>query len=250
MQKYNLNERLEEWLRQQGYPLEMRVAQFFNQRGWFFHHSRRYKDPILEKEHEIDLIAFYDDPAKKSPFHAHFVIECKWTPQKPWILFTSTRQTVTFMGYLRSTPMTDTATNAIKPLTLEDILDFPLYSNVKEGYSIVQAFSERSAIDAAYSAVQTVINAADYFARWMSQKSEHSIIFIPTIILDGELFQCSLADDSNVSIEELESGFMIYKAANEIRSVYIVRETGLSAFFDTAEVTFQSLRSKLKRKKI
>ena len=56
-----LLKRVEDWLRDQGYPLEMRTARVFRRRGWFLHHSRRYKDPTLGKEREIDVLAFYDD---------------------------------------------------------------------------------------------------------------------------------------------------------------------------------------------
>lgn len=87
----DLQTKVEDWLREQGYPLELRTARTLRRQGWHLHHSRRYKDPILGKEREIDLLAFYDDrgadPAPR--IHGHFVIECKWTPKKPWVLFTA-----------------------------------------------------------------------------------------------------------------------------------------------------------------
>ncbi|HYX71478.1 MAG TPA: hypothetical protein VE732_01800 [Nitrososphaera sp.] len=249
MDNSDLQARLKEWLMTQGYPLEMRTAQIFHRRGWFFHHSRYYKDPIMGKEREIDLIAFYDDPARTNRIHGHFVIECKWTPKKPWVLFTAARHSLNSIGHFSSTPMTRTAAQAVKDLDPKDILEFPLFSGVEEGYSIVQAFSNSVAVDAAYSAVQSAVSAADYFAHRMSEKTKHRIIYVPTIILDGELFRCSLTNEGGVLVEQADIGFLIHKTtADEMnRGVHIVRESALLKFIDRAEMTFQSLRRILRK---
>jgi hypothetical protein len=188
MANSDLQENLEEWLRTQGYPLEMRTAQRFHQRGWGFHHSRHYRDPVLGKEREIDLIAFYDDPAIGPQIHGHFVIECKWTPKKPWVLFTSTRPSLTPLGHFRATPMTKTAVTAVKALTSENVGKFSLYSGFEEGYGIVQAFSRDGAVDAAFSAVYEAINAADYFAQSMSEKTKHPFFMYPRLLLTAICF--------------------------------------------------------------
>jgi hypothetical protein len=213
----DLQANLEEWLRTQGYPLEMRTAQVFHQRGWFLHHSRRYKDSTLGKEREIDLIAFYDDTVKKrSHIHGHFVIECKWTPKKPWVLFTAATRTLTHIGYFRSTPMTQAADLAFESLTSE-------------------------------SAVQSVVSAADYFAQSMGEKTKHSIVYVPTIIIDGELFRCSLNSSGDVSLQQIDMGVLIHRMAGvSSRCVHIVRESALDQFIDCAENTFQSLRKYLR----
>jgi hypothetical protein len=246
----DLQPRVEDWLKLQGYPLEMRTAQTFQQRGWFLHHSRRYKDPILGKEREIDILAFNDDADINSPIHAHFVIECKWTPGKPWVLFTSVWQTLTPLGHFRSTPMTTYATQATEGLISQDIVDLPLFSGLKEGYAIVQAFSKDAAVDAAYSALQASVNAADFFAKQMSEEAEHSIIYIPTLVLDGDLFRCSLTKDGDVTVQQVDIGCLIHHTADGSRCIHIVRESALRKFIDLAEATCESLRSTLRKRRI
>jgi hypothetical protein len=247
MEKSELQENLEKWLRTQGYPLEMRTAQRLHQRGWTFHHSRHYKDPMSGKEREIDLLAFYDDPARSSRIHGHFVIECKWTPKKPWVLFTSALPSLTPLGHFRATPMTQTAVNAVDRVSSQGVEKFSLYFGFEEGYGIVQAFTKDAAVDAAFSAVHAVVSAADYFAQSMSEKTKHSIIYVPTVIIDGSLFSCCLNGDGEVSIRELDIGFMIYKSATTSlsRCIYIVRDSALTKFIDRAEATFKSLRKTL-----
>jgi len=243
-----LQTKLEDWLREQGYPLEMRAARTFQKRGWFLHHSRRYKDPNLSKEREIDLLAFNDDPTKR--VHGHFVIECKWSPQKPWVLFMATQQSLNPAGHFNSTPSTASITKEIQSLKSEDVSAFPLFAGIQEGYALVQAFSKDAAIDAAYSAVQGAIAAADYFARDMSETTSHRIIYVPTVLLDGDLFRCSLSENGDVTVQPLEIGVLLYNTADYSRCVHIVRESALEKFIDNAEMTFKLLRSILAKKQI
>jgi hypothetical protein len=245
-----LQAKVEAWLKDQGYPLEMRTARAFQARGWFLHQSRRYRDPSLGKEREIDLLAFNDDPATSSRINGHFVIECKWTPQKPWVLFTATLQSLTSIGHFLSTPMTSTAAAAVRELDIDDISGFPLFSGIVEHYAIVQAFSRDAAIDAAYSAVHAAVTAADFFANWMSKSTQHSILYLPTVVLDGELFQCSLGEDGEASVRPLDMGCIIHHTADDNRLVHVVRESALDKFIDRAEATFKSLRIAVKRKPV
>lgn len=248
MSEPTLQLKVESWLREQGYPLEMRTAQVFKQRGWFLHHSRRYKDPNLGKEREIDLLAFNDDRAPDPKIHGHFVIECKWTPAKPWVLFAASQQTLTAVGHFTSTPMTTLAEKAVAHLKSGHISKFPLFANLEEGYALVQALSKDEAINAAYAAVQGVIAAADFFAQDMSKSGSHRIIYVPTVILEGELFRCSLAENGGTRVQPLGVGALIHKTADRHwRCVHIVRESALNTFIDHAEITFKVLRSTLQR---
>jgi len=254
MEKSELQKKVERWLTEQGYPLEMRTARTFKRRGWFLHHSRRYRDPNLGKEREIDVLAFHDDPSKTSKIHGHFVVECKWTPEKPWVLFTSELQSQTPFGHLMSTPMTESARRSVERLLPEDVSNLPLFSDIKEGYAIVQAFRKEAAIDAAYSAVQAAIGAADFFARSMSNKTSHSILYIPTVVLDGELFRCTLEEGAEVSLQQSDIECLIYDLAENptmsATCVHIVRESVLNKFIDLAEISFSSLRAALKQRRL
>lgn len=252
MEKSELQKSVEDWLREQGYPLEMRTARAFGRRGWFLHHSRRYTDPILGKEREIDVLAFYDDHREidgKSQIHGHFVIECKWTTKKPWVLFASQQEALTPIGHFMSTPMTASAARIVKPLESKDVSSFPLFAGLEEGYAIVQAFSKDAAIDAAHAGVHAVISAADFFARQMSEVSGHGIVFVPTLVLDGELFRCRLSEGGDVSVQPVDIACLLYHSAGNPRStcVHVIRESSLETFIDRAERTFDALRAATER---
>lgn len=236
------------WLKEQGYPLEMRTARVFKRRKWFQHQGRHYVDPTSGKEREIDVLAYLDDPDESAPIHGRLVIECKWTPKKPWVLFSSEQQALTPDGHLFSTPMTDTFFESVVQRT--DASHLPLFSDIREGYALVQAFSRDSAIDAAYSAVQGAASAAEFFAQNWSGPPKNFMLFIPTVVLDGELFRCSLTSEGEVLLEETEIGCLVYMPANNPRRtstcVHIVRESALDKFIDLTEETFSALRNLVK----
>lgn len=243
----NSQESVEAWLKKQGYPLEMRTARAFSRRGWFLHHSRRYRDNVSGKDREIDLLAFCDDPSPKNGIHGHFVIECKWSQKKPWVLFTSEQQSLNSIGHVLSTAMTSEMVSDALLLDNAEIVRLPMFSDIREGYGIVQAFAKDQAIDAAHTAVVTVSNAANFFAKDMSGQG-HSIFFIPTVVFEGELFSCSLDGDANVVVKPLEIGVLLHtstddEGSNRGRSlVHIVRESALEMFIDRAEATFERIR--------
>lgn len=249
MSKSDLLISVEKWLKEQGYPLEMRVAQFFLHHAWLLHHSRRYNDPITGKEREIDILAFNDDSANNSRFHGRLVIECKWTSKRPWVLFDSSRS-ITSYGYLRSSAMNKTATKKIDNLFKQGFLShdlsdgFPLFSSYKECYTVVQALRKSNTNDVAYSAVESAVNAADFFA---DQSSEHCFIYIPTVIIDGELCQCNLNEKGDISVHEIDIGLLIHHRSDYPRCVYIVRESGLTRFVDFVDTTLNSIRAVLKK---
>jgi len=255
MENPELQMKVQDWLRQEGYPLEMRTARVFRQRRWFLHHARRYKDQTLGREREIDLLAFYDDKEKDplSRIHGHLVVECKWTADKPWILFTSEQQALTPIGHFHSTPMTDTAARAVEQLESQDVSTFPLFDGLEEGYAIVQAFSNGEAEDEAFAAAGAVIRAADFFARDMSASTTHPIVYVPIIVLDGELFRCSLTESGDVSVTPSDFGCLVQHAAENPKigttCVHVIRESVLGMFIDRTETTFNSLRAVLRNRR-
>ena len=255
MEDSHFQKRVEDWLKEQGYPLELRTARTIRKRGWSLHHSRRYKDPVLGKEREIDILAFYDDRDENRAFriHGQLVIECKWTTKKPWVLFTSEGRALTDLGIFVSTPMTDRALGTARGLNDDDISSFPLFANLDESYGIVQAFSKDAAVDAAHSAVHSAISAATSFARDMSASTSHSIIYIPTVVIDGELFRCSLSEEAEVSVQPTDMGSLIYDSTENAMvnatCIHVVRESALEKFIDRAAATFDALRAMVKQRR-
>ena len=86
-EKMSLESQIEKWIKEEGYPLEMRVKKKFSDKTDFdLRHSWYYQDPESDTSREIDIVCTATDAYGLSELN--FVLECKGT-SKPWVLFTS-----------------------------------------------------------------------------------------------------------------------------------------------------------------
>jgi len=81
-----LTEKIIEWLKTTGFPLEMEAASAFRAAGFDVRQSATFPDPQSDKGREIDVLA--QDPDIIGVIEISFVIECK-SSSKPWVVFTS-----------------------------------------------------------------------------------------------------------------------------------------------------------------
>jgi hypothetical protein len=56
----NLEDSVRKWLDDQGYPLEMKVAEALRNAGIGWDHGRVYEDPSTNKVREIDVMGYLD----------------------------------------------------------------------------------------------------------------------------------------------------------------------------------------------
>lgn len=84
----HLENKISDWLKKHGYPLEMTVAHALQNAGYYVIPSASYKDPDTDIVREIDLTAQRHCGIDKPVFfQVACTIECKLSPDKPWILF-------------------------------------------------------------------------------------------------------------------------------------------------------------------
>ncbi len=86
--KNDLKVKVADWLKKEGYPLEMKVADIFRRNGFGVDQSSYFIDPETGKMREMDVIATAIDKYT-SNINISWVIECKSSKKYPWILFTS-----------------------------------------------------------------------------------------------------------------------------------------------------------------
>src|SRR5260370_33584405 len=85
-----LPDKILDWLRGEGYPLEMRVASVFRSLGFRVDQGTYYQDPQSSDLREIDLVvSIQDDRTTGILMRVNYVIECKSSRTAPWVLFTS-----------------------------------------------------------------------------------------------------------------------------------------------------------------
>ncbi|MFF9676780.1 hypothetical protein ACF1GS_34740 [Streptomyces eurythermus] len=259
----SLTAKLQAWLASQGYPLEMRVAREFKSRGIRVTSSDYYLDGESGDYREIDILARIpiSDLASLGDEVAAFlcpVIECKSAPGKPWILFeggadlhpvASVSQRFVldeasphWRRYARKTHQSKAP--LAESLPLFDIGPDPAYSAVRSSLG-------KSREDAAYGAMVSVTKAANAVANMYPHRGNMALhVAVPIIVVDSPIFNCKLDESSEVKLEPVERGTIVWrKAASQTRAIHsiitIVSESALPDLCDDIAKTASHLRRSL-----
>jgi hypothetical protein len=258
----HLEDRISDWLKTHGYPLEMVVAYTLQNAGYYVVPSASYRDPDTGALREIDLTAQrhcgIDEPVV---FQVACTIECKLSPDKPWILFMPHSREDRFVPF-------DTLASIITVRFLEEIYENPDLENIRlktenlrllqpkyVAYGIVRAFTSPKDIDIPYNAALSALKAAvhrislaDDETNRRSTRPICTIVF-PAVVTDARLFQCYLNRDEQLEINEISYCQMELKAGVQNATVYaplisIVNRMAVTQFVadlnEAAEILMQT----------
>src|SRR5262249_24084840 len=85
----DLKSKVAAWLDKEGYPLEFRTANSFRRAGFRVRQSEYVRAEDGDKVREIDVAASKTWRLDKPMLRVYHVVECKWTKDKPWVVFSS-----------------------------------------------------------------------------------------------------------------------------------------------------------------
>lgn len=208
----DIQAKIEEWLTKEGYPVEFATAEAFAQHGFTVLQGRFFRDPKEGKVRELDVVASTAKQFEDTSIGISHIIECKWSRDKPWIVFTSAHTTLSPSTCIEHTIGSLLGVAAIwceagkRDLHGTDTFSAP----ARGGFGGRQAFS--SGNDTFYAAMQSVISAAaqltaehDEYGRLPGNLPATAVIGLPVIVVDGLIFECSFdADQSNLNLREAE----------------------------------------------
>jgi hypothetical protein len=215
----DLLKKIEIWINREGYPFEMRVAQAFRKAGFIVTQSEFYKDPVTGLQRELDIVATVQKSSLTPNFilRLEFPIECKVTSEKPWLLLCSPEHDLADPGCVAQRYSSRAGIEVLSKLAqrreLRESNLFRLQPPV--GYSLVQALGNENK-DAAYSAIHAMSNALQSMAtNWDEHPHRTDVveIMIPTIVLSGRLFHCSLLEEGNINVSEITRGTLAWRHA-------------------------------------
>lgn len=197
--KKDLHQKVSDWLAEEGYPLEFRVAHAFRAAGFRVRQGIRIPDSKTGKAREIDVIALKSFKLEEVTFYFASLIECKWSKNKPWVLFSS--ETDQTHGYsvlfsLSSSFVADVVTHILA--SDEDLSNDPYLKELQQTtYGGRVAFTKENDMDLFYSTVQSVISKSVLVAKiddpdiLGNSIPEYGSIVFPIIVVNGELFEAS-----------------------------------------------------------
>ncbi len=77
-----LKEKVENWIAQEGYPLEFQTAHVFRNSGFWVLQGHYVKDEKNNQVREIDVLAISDKDLNGILLRIEHIIECKWILKK------------------------------------------------------------------------------------------------------------------------------------------------------------------------
>ena len=85
----NLHSKVIEWLNREGYPIEFAAASIFRRYKFRVFQGYYVRDIDSDAAREIDILASKTASSRDYLVRAYHVVECKWSQDKPWVIFTS-----------------------------------------------------------------------------------------------------------------------------------------------------------------
>jgi hypothetical protein len=204
-----LENKVRAWLDEQGYPLEMRVACAFRRAGFRVRQSDYYRDPTTNAQREIDVVAHIDREIEGRLVRVQFMIECKLSRSKPWLMFCSSDLRLAPPARVAQRTATRRAAVFLEGFAQrKNIQDLDLFRVTEPAaYGATQAFTTGN--DVVYMAL-TSVGAAVTAEAQEAGELEYAFFF-PVVVVEGKLFSCVLQDDASISVTETSRGTLLWR---------------------------------------
>ncbi|MFG1891838.1 hypothetical protein ACGFIR_28700 [Micromonospora sp. NPDC049051] len=250
-----LKAKLQQWLSNQGYPLEMRTAQAFREIG-NVRQSDYYYDSESACHREIDVVVSMISNARSRMewLDVLLCIEAKSGTDKPWVLFCGERvpplhpvaQVVQRFTSPAAREWIEAAAHSheVRALPLLTIEEHP-------GHNLIKATlgPNQQREDIAYKAIISAVKAA----HWETTRkdiyptlNEISVIAFPVIVIDAPLFKCDIDEAGGLRLWRVDAGTLIWHnnvvpSAPPHTIVHVVTEAGIQEYARQASETSRGL---------
>lgn len=264
-QPKDLETKLAEWVKQEGFPFEMRVARAFQKAGFLITQSDYYKDPTTSASREVDVTALMNFYIKPIVIRVEFLIECKSSKNKPWVVFCGEQEELEAPAWVANRFASRAGLKILCDYAgskeFQSLSLFRLRAPV--GYGLQQASIDgknNHNQDVAYAAMCGVGNAArasaDYFRDHLDASKILEFQF-PVIAIEGRLFECRLSDNEEIEIKEVSFATLLWNnpIATPVHTLIDVRTDGsISSFaaecFHGTQQLLELLSEKVLRTKV
>jgi len=233
-----MTQKIAEWLKKQGYPLEMEVAQTFRQAGFDVSSSEYYIDRQELKPREIDVLASLSTTIGGVLFQVTYVVECKSAKDSPWICFPSQGSArESSVGFLARIATREGRRALIELSVNPDVTTTSLLGLPdRHAYGITNAFKENNK-DIPYGALRAARGAAEALVAYSDemQKSPEKVGYVciafPLVVTSAPLFTASLGADGELDITAVEHETILRTGFDtEYSVVEVVTASALPAY--------------------
>lgn len=205
-------EKVAEWLSNEGYPLEFSTANVFRKNGFQVHQGYYVQDVQSETPREVDVLAQMTIHLEKSFLRTCYIVECKWSGDKPWVVFTSPQHHIAPSACVTQTIGSETGETILWSLAGDKLIQSLDTFNTPDcpGFNGRQVFSKGN--DTFYCAMQSVASSANSLAkdynrgnRTLQATLHLAIVIFPVIVIEGLLFTASYNEQTKkIDLENSE----------------------------------------------
>lgn len=206
-----LIERVTVWVKSEGYPTEFRTANTFRKHGFHAQQGYYVDTEKQDAKREIDVLADATVDTGFGFLRVSYVVECKWSNEKPWIIFTSPSNRKSPSAIIAQTISSELGSAVMWVVAgNERITSLKMFSTPdRGGFGGRQSFSKGA--DHFYSSIQSVVGNSISYADWYNRhrvKREmptSCVLVFPVIVVEGDLFECYFENDaSDVSLTQVD----------------------------------------------
>lgn len=196
MTDQELQAKIHNWLKEQGYPLEYATARAARRAGFGVFQSITYlvDGGDTAKAREVDVVARY--PSEEDDHFVGLVVECK-TGEKPWLVLT-----------VDAGATARVQSDALIHANVKDELRVPACTGwtvpARRGFGLVQALRKLNEADTAYQALAGVVSAARGVAADRGADEVSPALLVPVVVVSGALYQLGYGEDGTELLEPVE----------------------------------------------
>jgi hypothetical protein len=187
------------------------VAFEFKRNGYNVIQSDYYFDQESKSNREIDVKAFVQRMIQRVLFRISFIVECKLSKDKPWILFTSQDSKISDKAKIAQILSTFCGTFYLLRLCeKKEYWDKGLFDiGIRPAFGITQGFTTGK--DIPYQAITGVAKATDAICKKNSDSKQGLIcnVCIPIVVTEDKLFESFYEND--IVVNEVESGVLLWR---------------------------------------
>ncbi len=258
-QSRNLIDKVRDWLREQGYPLEFQTSSSFQNAGFDVFQGFYVREPKTNSVREVDVLARIRANSAKIHFEISIIAECKWSRDKPWVVFTAPRTKMAPSACIAQSISSTLCEAAMHCLASnEDLQTLELFSSKeRNGFGGRRALSRDGEQDHFYSTVQSIVSkAVNYVAsvdedRRTNKLPDFGAVVFPLIVFEGELFEAYFSQETNdICLNPVNFARLHWRGAEDpsqyVSTVDIVKFSYLSTLLASRKKEMERLRDEIR----
>lgn len=250
----NLESRIKEWINKEGIPLEYFTSSLYNNEKFRVTQS----DFVIEKGNprEIDVSASITYKLDEdSHLRIYNIVECKWSKNKPWIVFTSKNTRMSESARIAQSFGSEVGNSLLWLLAGEkNLYEIDLFKEDSgNGFSGRQSFSKDN--DLFYSSIQslitkTLIKLSEYDNNLSKNPFDFIAIGFPTIVIDGLLYETDFDSTQNkIELKKVNHSRVQWKGSSQTKFhsvIDIVTKDYLSEYVKSLKNDFDLIANQSK----